>query len=62
VGYIAPTPSRRLPSAAYTFQFRGLRTKVYREESKGAKVVETDMSYDVKQCAADAGQLIQNVL
>lgn len=62
IGYIAPTASRMLPSAVYTFKFRGLRTKVYREEAVGAKVVETDQCYALKQTAADAGQLIENVL
>lgn len=62
VGYLAPSPSILMPSALYTFQFRPLRTKVYREEAPAQKVVEVDKSYDVKQCAADAGQLITSTI
>jgi len=62
IGWVAPSPSVLLPSALYSFQFRNLMTKVYREEAAGQKVVETQKSYDVKATALDAGQLIQNVL
>jgi len=60
IGYVSPTPSRSVPSAAYLFSKGGRKTETYREEKEYRDVVRCTEFFTAKYTSVDAGYLISN--
>lgn len=53
--HVTGSPSIDEPSAGYTFDWKGVSTKTYREEAEEQDVVEANQDLDMKQTASDLG-------
>lgn len=63
MGWVAPGASIFDPSAVYCFvKNRGVRVRVWREDSKEQDVVEAQKGFDMKATSTDAGGLITNCI
>lgn len=70
LSYSAPTPSIMMPSAGYTFSWKGKfgasrmgqRIRKFRMESLKSDRVESDMYYDQKLVASDCGVLFTSIV
>lgn len=68
--YSAPSPSLMQPTAGYTFTWngyaggnsQGLRVKSFRQEAIASDRIEAEMTYDMKQVAADCGVFLDGVI
>jgi hypothetical protein len=68
--YAAPSPSKKMPSAGYTFAWtgrpgagpQGQRIKTYREEDVESDIIEIQQNFDQKLIAADLGYFFSNAV
>jgi hypothetical protein len=69
VGYVAPNASREIPSAGYTFSWKGYlgasafggRIKKFRMEPIASDRIEMEMAYSYKAVAPELGLFLNNV-
>ena len=70
LAYSAPSPSLMQPTAGYTFTWngyangnsQGIRVKSFRQEHIASDRIEAEMTYDMKQVAADCGVFISGAI
>ena len=62
VGYRAPNPSPRRPSAGYIFRRAKSYVKRYRVEERESEAIEAQMQFDAKVVASLAGYLLKDSL
>lgn len=60
IGYIAPVPGLKTPSATYQFSTHGLRVKKWRDENIEGDKVEVSDAYQLAIPATGAGYLIKD--
>lgn len=70
LGYVNPEPAVDMPSAGYTFAWRGVSeglgedvaVRKYREEATRADIFEMEMSVDMKKVSDDLGVFYKNII
>lgn len=70
LGYVNPSPAMEMPSALYTFAWKGVSqglgeyaaTKKYREEALACDWIESAMSLDIKQVSAELGYFFTSIV
>lgn len=70
VGYVNPAPAIEMPSAGYTFAWKGVSeglgeqaaTKRYREEALACEWIESAMAPDIKKVGADLGYFFNGII